>query len=216
MRINDITKIWLRRGMMAAAAAAMTLASLPSGAQGAPTPPAQAPDLAVGVCGTCHGVDGNSIDPMFPRLAGQRDWYIKEQLKEFRAETRGDPYAIAYMWGMANQLSDATIDALAEYFSHQTAGPGKPHPQAVIERGRDIFEHGIPSQGVPACAACHGTDALGNDHFPRLAGQHAEYIMKQLASFQSNMRDVAIMHGVAQTLRKPEMQAVADYLESLP
>ncbi len=216
MYIHQTVRTWLRRGFLAAFAAMFTFASLPSGAQGAPTPPQQAPQLAIAVCGTCHGVDGNSINPMFPRLAGQKAWYIKQQLKEFRAQTRGDPYAVAYMWGMANQLSNATIDALANYFSHQTPGPGTPHSPAVIAQGRAIFEHGIPTQGVPACAACHGPQALGTNLFPRLAGQHAEYILKQLQSFQNNMRKVAIMHGVAQTLHKSQMKEVADYLESLP
>ncbi len=215
MRINSL-KVWMHRGLLAAVAAAFTFGSLPSGAQGAPTPPQQAPELAIGVCGTCHGVDGNSINPMFPRLAGQHAWYIEQQLKEFRDHTRGDPYAVAYMYGMANDLSNATIVELAKYFSHQTPGPGTPHPAAVIDRGRNIYEHGIPSQGVPACAACHGPQALGSSQFPRLAGQHAEYIMKQLQSFQNNMRNVAIMHGVAQTLHRSQMRAVADYLESLP
>ncbi len=216
MRINDSFKVWLHRGLLAATAAALTAVSVPVLAQGAPTPPEQAPELAIGVCGTCHGVDGNSVNPMFPRLAGQKAWYIEQQLKEFRAHTRGDPYAVGYMWGMAGQLSDATIDALAKYFSSQTTGPGKPHSAAVIAKGSEIYHHGIPSQGLPACAACHGPDALGNAQFPRLAGQHAEYILKQLASFQSNMRNVAIMHGVASTLHDGQMKAVADYLESLP
>jgi len=209
-------RILRRHIILAAAMGYFTLASLPSGAQGAPTPPAQAPELAIAVCGTCHGVDGNSINPMFPRLAGQKAWYLEQQLKQFRAESRGDPYAVAYMWGMANQLSDPTINALAKYFSSQTPGPGVPHSAAVIARGRAIFERGIPSQGVPACAACHGPQALGSAQFPRLAGQHAEYILKQLQSFQNNMRKVAIMHGVAQTLHGSQMRAVADYLESLP
>jgi cytochrome c553 len=176
----------------------------------------QAEDTAIGVCGTCHGPDGNSINPMFPRLAGQHAGYLVRQLKSFKEETRGDPYAIAYMWGMASGLSDETIDALGQYYARQTMGPGRTHDPAAIARGRDIFEHGVPSEGVPACAACHGPDALGSDMYPRLAGQHAEYVLKQLASFQSNMRKIAVMHGVAQNLRTPEMQAVADYLESLP
>ena len=215
MKRNKI-KSWLQRGALTVSMGASILLSAPSGAQGAPTPPQQAPELAVAVCGTCHGVDGNSINPMFPRLAGQRAWYIKQQLKEFRGETRGDPYAVAYMWGMANQLSDKTIDALADYFSHQKTGPGVAHSVAVITAGKTIYEQGIPSQGVPACAACHGPNALGSSSFPRLAGQHAEYIMKQLVSFKSNMRNVAIMHGVAQTLHRRQMKVVADYLESLP
>lgn len=173
-------------------------------------------DLAVGVCGVCHGPDGNSLNPMFPRLAGQRAWYLKQQLQEFRAQTRGDPSAIAYMWGMASSLSDPTIDALAQYFASQKTGPARHHDPATISRGQEIFEHGIPTQGVPACAVCHGQDGLGSSSFPRLAGQHAEYILTQLSSFQSNMRNVAVMHGVARGLHESEMRAVAEYLESLP
>lgn len=202
--------------MAAAGAVAFILASFPGRAQEPAVPPQNAADTAIGVCGTCHGPDGNSKNPMFPRLAGQHPGYIVRQLKFFKDESRGDPYAIAYMWGMASGLSDATIDALAQYYAGQKTGPGRSHDPATIARGRDIFEHGVPSQGVPACALCHGADALGSDQYPRLAGQHAEYIMKQLASFQSNMRNIAVMHGVAQNLRTPEMQSVADYLESLP
>ena len=200
----------------AAAALAFVLAAGFARAQEQDSVAQQARNTAIAVCGTCHGPDGNSKDPMFPRLAGQHAGYLVRQLKSFKDQTRGDPYAVAYMWGMASGLSDQMIEALAQYFSRQKTSPGKSHDPATIARGRDIFEHGIPAQGVPACAACHGPDALGSDQYPRLAGQHAQYILKQLASFQSNMRDIAVMHGVAQNLRTPEMRAVADYLESLP
>ncbi len=203
--------------LLAALAAVFGLASLPGHAQMQPAADVQnARDLAIGVCGICHGPDGNSINPMFPRLAGQHAWYLKQQLEAFRDETRGDPYAVAYMWGMASGLSDATIDALAEYFAHQKTGPGTPHSASVLAKGKEIYEHGIPSQGLPACAVCHGPQALGDSMRPRLAGQHAEYILKQLASFKNNMRNVAVMHGVAGTLHDGQMKAVADYLESLP
>ena len=202
--------------MAATGALAMVLAGSSVRAQELSATPQTAEDTAIGVCGTCHGPDGNSTNPMFPRLAGQHAGYIVRQLKFFKDESRADPYAIAYMWGMASGLSDDTVDALAQYYARQKTGPGKSHDPATIARGRDIFQHGIPSQGVPACAACHGPDAMGSDMYPRLAGQHAEYILKQLASFQSNMRNIAVMHGVAQNLRSPEMEAVADYLESLP
>ena len=207
-----------RSSLLAAACSIACMLTVPvAHAQEQPAAVVQhASDLAVGVCGTCHGPDGNSLNPMFPRLAGQHASYLEEQLKAFRSETRGDPNAIAYMWGMASSLSDETIEALAQYFAGQKAGPGQPRDRATVARGRDIFEHGIPAQGIPACAACHGTDALGSSAFPRLAGQHAEYILLQLSSFQSNMRNVAVMHGVAQGLHASEMQAVADYLESLP
>lgn len=212
---HRLTRCGRTRGWLVALAGILAVTAAGARAQDAALG-RQARDLAIGVCGTCHGPDGNSKNPMFPRLAGQKAWYIVQQLKEFRAETRGDPYAIAYMWGMASHLTDPMIAALADYYARQKTGPGTPHPAAVLDRGRAIFEHGIPAQGVPACAACHGPKALGSASFPRLAGQHAEYILKQLASFRSNMRDVAIMHGVAQTLHPQDMQAVADYLESLP
>lgn len=194
-------------------ALALLWASSPGWTQELSVTPQNAEDTAIGVCGTCHGPDGNSINPMFPRLAGQHANYLARQLKSFKEQTRGDPYAIAYMWGMASGLSDETIDALAQYYTRQKTGPGKDHDAATVARGRDIYEHGIPSEGVPACAACHGPDARGNDIFPRLAGQHAEYVLKQLASFQSNMRNVAIMHGVAQNLNLEDMDAVAAFLE---
>jgi cytochrome c553 len=172
--------------------------------------------LAVTVCGTCHGAQGNSTHPKFPRLAGQSANYLTTQLKAFRGQTRGDPDAVGYMWGMAAELDDATIDALASYYSKQKPEPSPRGHAALIARGREVYEHGVASEGVPACGACHGPDAHGVADFPRLASQHAQYLLKQLASFQSNMRNVAVMHGVAQNLRLQEMQAVAAYVEGAP
>jgi cytochrome c553 len=172
--------------------------------------------LAVGVCGTCHGPHGNSVQPKFPRLAGQDPNYLAAQLKSFRGQTRGDPDAIGYMWGMAAQLDDATIEALASYYASQRAEPSSSRDSAQVTAGKEIYEHGVQSEGVPACASCHGPDAHGIADFPRLAGQHAQYVLKQLGSFQSNMRNVAVMHGVALNLRMAEMESVAAYLETQP
>jgi len=172
--------------------------------------------VAITVCGTCHGPTGNSTQPKFPRLAGQKASYLVAQLKAFRAQTRGDPDAISYMWGMASELDDATIEALGAYYAAQKPEPSASGGSPLVTPGKDIFEQGISSEGVPACSSCHGPDAHGLQEFPRLAGQHAQYVLKQLASFQSNMRNVAVMHGVAQNLRVPEMQAVAAYLEAQP
>jgi cytochrome c553 len=181
-----------------------------------PADRARAETIAVTVCGTCHGVDGNSIQPKYPRLAGQNANYLAAQLKAFRSQTRGDSDAIAYMWGMASQLDDTTINALAAYYAAQKSEAGARGDQASIARGREIYQHGIAAEGVPACSSCHGADAHGMQDFPRLASQHAQYLLKQLGSFQSNMRKVAIMHGVAQNLRLPEMESVASFLEAQP
>ncbi|HEX9140474.1 MAG TPA: c-type cytochrome [Steroidobacteraceae bacterium] len=172
--------------------------------------------LAHAVCGTCHGSSGNSTFPKYPRLAGQSANYLAAQLKAFRSQTRGDPDAIGYMWGMASQLDDATIDGLAAHYAAQKPEPSASAASTVVARGREIYEQGVPAQGVPACSSCHGADAHGMLDFPRLAGQHAQYVLKQLASFQSNMRNVAIMHGVAQNLNLGDMNAVAAFLEGQP
>ena len=177
---------------------------------------AYAQKIAITVCGTCHGPRGNSIQPKYPRLAGQNANYLMAQLKAFRAQTRGDPDAVGYMWGMASQLDDDTIQALAAYYSAQRAEPSASGASATITRGREIYAQGVAAQGVPACSSCHGPDGHGMQDFPRLAGQHGQYVLKQLASFQSNMRNVAIMHGVAQNLNLGDMDAVAAFLEGQP
>jgi cytochrome c553 len=177
---------------------------------------AYAENLAITVCGTCHGTRGNNTNPKFPLLAGQNANYLAAQLKAFHSQTRGDPDAIGYMWGMAGELDDGTISALAAYYAAQKPDVSVAASPATITRGREIYEHGVPAQGVPACSTCHGPDAHGMADFPRLAGQHSQYVLKQLSSFQSNMRNVAIMHGVAQNLQLQEMQSVAAYLQAQP
>ncbi|MGB8326863.1 MAG: c-type cytochrome [Steroidobacteraceae bacterium] len=177
---------------------------------------ARAERLAIGVCGTCHGPRGNSEQPKYPRLAGQSAKYLAAQLHAFKAQTRGDPDAIGYMWGMAANLDDPVIDALADYYAAQSPRAGRASAAATTARGKEIFTQGVESAGVPACATCHGPDAHGLADFPRLAGQHSQYILKQLKSFHSNLRDVAVMHGVAQGLKVAEMQAVATYLQAQP
>ncbi len=171
--------------------------------------------VAVSTCATCHGPQGRSSTPKFPVLAGQHASYLVAQMKAFKAQTRGDPDALGYMWGMAAPLDDGLIEALAAYYSAQKAGPGRGSEAATVARGAEIFTNGITAEGIPPCISCHGANAAGTDDFPRLAGQHAQYLLKQLHSFQTNLRNVAVMHGVAQELKTPEMTAVAAYLQSL-
>jgi len=156
--------------------------------------------LATETCANCHGGGGRSPAPTFPRLAGQ---------------TRGDPDAIAYMWGMASQLSDSAIAALADYFTQQRPAAGSKGDAATIAKGREIYEKGIPSQQIPACETCHGKGAVGAGPFPRLAGQHAPYLFKQMLVIQSVLRTAPVMHGIVKDLTPAQMQAVAAYLESL-
>lgn len=171
--------------------------------------------IAVGTCANCHGWRGHSIQPKFPVLAGQHAGYLDAQLHAFKSKTRGDPDALSYMWGMADPLDERTMAALANYYSRQAPRAGDRGDPQVMARGRQIYQHGDAAEGIPPCATCHGPTAGGTDMFPRLAGQHVQYLMKQLASFQSNLRDVAIMHGVAQGLKVEDMRAVSLYLQSL-
>jgi cytochrome c553 len=171
--------------------------------------------VAVGTCATCHGPQGRSISPKFPRLAGQNAGYITAQMKNFKARTRADADAIGYMWGMAAPLDDDLIAALAAYYSAQRPAAGEALPSDEIARGKQIFAEGLSAAGVPACIACHGANAVGTAQFPRLAGQSAQYLLKQLRAFQNNMRDVAVMHGVTASLKPDQMIDVAAYLQSL-
>jgi len=199
-----------------AADAAPAVADAPAEVAIDPAARAQASRLAIGVCGTCHGPRGISQQPKFPRLAGQNANYLAAQLHAFHAQTRGDPDAMSYMWGMAGTLDDSTIYALAAYYAAQPTRAGDSGDPAVVARGAAIFKDGIPSESVPPCATCHGADGHGVGDFPRLAGQHAQYILKQLGSFQNGLRNVAIMHGVAQGLNVSEMRAVAAFLQAQP
>lgn len=176
---------------------------------------AAAERVAVGTCATCHGPRGHSISPKFPVLAGQHANYLAAQLQAFKAQTRGDPDALGYMWGMAAPLDDELIASLADYYSRQTPVAGPVESAAMIDRGKEIYQSGDATAGVPPCAACHGPAAAGTDNYPRLAGQHVQYLMKQLRSFQNGMRNVAVMHGVARGLQVNDMQAVASYLQTL-
>ncbi len=171
--------------------------------------------VAVGTCANCHGFQGRSIAPKFPVLAGQKAQYLLAQLHAFKAQTRGDPDALGYMWGMSAPLEEPLMTALADYYSQQRPAAGERGDARLIARGQAIYQHGDAAQGIPPCAVCHGPMAAGTDMYPRLAGQHVQYLMKQLRSFQNNLRDVAIMHGVAQGLKERDMRAVSDYLQSL-
>ena len=169
----------------------------------------------VETCGTCHGVDGRSISPTFPNLAAQQAPYIELQLKAFKDQSRADPDAQAYMWGMASQLNDAMIGSLAAYFAARPAAPGRGGNSALIAQGKRLFEEGVPARQIPPCASCHGAHAEGMATFPRLAGQHAPYLFKQLLVIQSVLRTAPVMHGVIKDLTKDQMQAVVAYLESI-
>jgi len=179
--------------------------------------PAQAASLQalIQTCGVCHGANGRSISPTFPNLAAQTAPYIELQLHAFKDQTRADPDAQAYMWGMASQLSDTSISELAAYFAAQPAAEGRAGNATLVAQGKQIFLAGVPQRQIPACSSCHGAEAHGNGPFPRLAGQHAPYLYKQLLVIQSVLRTAPVMHGVIKDLNRDQMQSVVAYLESI-
>ena len=174
--------------------------------------------MAQQVCSNCHGLDGNSTSPNFPRLAGQSEAYLVEQLKAFRGHGRLDPAGFEYMWGLSRHLTDAQVEGLAAYFSSQVATPNAAHadPQ-LAARGKALFENGKPDKNLPACNVCHGDKAQGNANFPRLAGQHADYLEKQLEVFQRTDQrpEGAVMKSIAHLLDTADVHAVAAYLQGI-
>lgn len=175
----------------------------------------RAQKLAVEVCSSCHGPGGVSISPTFPDLAGQNKDYLVAQLTAFREHRRGEQAAHDFMYGMARSLDDSTIHALAEFFSAEKPAPGHPGSPAIIAKGQAIYDKGDPSRGIVACSTCHGPEGKGSGPIPRLAGQHSDYVLKQLLVIQNALRSVPAMHGIVQSLKSDEMEAVAAYVQSL-
>jgi cytochrome c553 len=167
------------------------------------------------MCAACHGADGNSPLPNFPKLAGQHSDYIVKQLKEFKSGERKD----ATMNGMAAALSDQDMADIAAFYAAQ-AGTIGAAAEDKVELGQTIYRAGNAASGVAACAACHGPTGVGNPmaNFPSLNGQHADYTVLQLKNFRTGARanDAgAMMRGVAKSMSDAEIDAVAQYIQGL-
>lgn len=176
-----------------------------------------AEEKAVNLCSTCHGPHGVSVSPEFPILAAQNRVYLENQIDAFRKKTRSEKDAHDFMWGIAGALPEPIIAGIARYYAGQPAAPGRVEDPGAVARGKELFDKGIPERGIPACAACHGEGAeggAGGATFPRLAGQHAKYVMKQLNYIQSLVRVAPVMHGIVKDLTPSEIQAVALYVQS--
>ncbi len=175
--------------------------------------------LAMQVCSNCHGQTGNSVSPNFPNLAAQQEAYLVAQLQQFKSHSREDPAGFEYMWGLSHNLSDKQIQELAAHFASQKLERGRDEGRPErIAAGKAIFASGVPEKSVPACGSCHGPDGMGNAAFPRIAGQHADYLAKQLKVFQrTNQRpEGAVMKTVAHDLTEQNIQNVSAYLQAMP
>ena len=171
--------------------------------------------IAVQVCSACHGVTGESTSPMFPKLAGQRKDYLATQLADFKGHDRRDSRGAEYMWGFTH-LTVKQVDELADYFAAQSPMKGR-KSGTVLARGQEIFDKGVPEKGVVQCSACHGPGGEGNEGFPRLAGQHSNYLLEQIKVFQLTDKRPrgAAMKQITHELSESDAMAVAQYIESI-
>ena len=169
------------------------------------------------VCGACHGLDGNSSDAQYPKLAGQSEQYIVRQLTDFKAGKRQNPI----MLGMATPLSEQDMHDIGAYFASKTPLPGVAD-QALVAHGEQLFREGDTKRDIPACMACHSINGRGNPGamYPELTSQHAQYIQATLKSWHDGTTwgddpHSQIMPSIAQKLDADDIAALASYIEGL-
>lgn len=185
------------------------LLCLPPAAQ-AQADEARARKIVGGVCFLCHGTQGESGSEVFPRLAGQHWEYTAKQLRQFKSGERKS----TAMAEMAARLAEDEMVALGRFFEKQALPTVPAKDGALAALGQYIYQQGNRFSGVPACAGCHGTDALGTAALPRLAGQFAPYLENQLKQFHLRQRtnDNAVMFSITEKMTALEMAGVAEYL----
>jgi cbb3-type cytochrome c oxidase subunit III len=211
--------------LIAATAAAAPLFAFAADAAPAPAASAEAapkvakPDLAkgeamfTGACAACHGADGNSAAPAYPKLAQQHPEYLVKQLQEFKSDKR----VSAIMKGFASMLSDEDMKNVAYFLASKKAKPGASADKELVQLGERIYRGGIADRQVAACAGCHSPNGAGiPSQFPRLSGQYADYAVAQLTAFRDGARKNSLqMTQVTAKLNDREIKAVADYIAGL-
>lgn len=201
----------MKKLMLVTLAGLALAASLPVGAAGDKT----AGKAKSAVCAGCHAADGNSVNPEWPKLAGQHESYIYKQLVEFKSGARQD----ALMAGQVAALSDQDMQDLAAYFAGQVGSEGQAD-EATLAEGEALYRGGNNAAGIAACMGCHAPNGKGNPmaKFPALGGQHATYTINQLKNFRSGARanDAGkMMRNVAVRMTDAEIEAVANYIAGL-
>ena len=201
--------------MVALLAATAAFANPPAGAPLSKGDPKAAEAIANQTCAGCHGVDGNSAAAANPKLAGFNAEYLYKQLVDFKSGERKS----AVMAGMVAGLTPEDMQNLAAYYSSQQPKPGTAKDKELALQGQKIYRGGIMGAGVPACASCHGAAGKGIPvQFPRLAGQHSDYIYNELNKFRLGTRandGAKMMRTIAAKMTDADMQAVAAYIQGL-
>jgi cytochrome c553 len=170
------------------------------------------------ICAACHGADGNSVVPNWPKLAGQHSAYLERQLGLIKSGSRPVPE----MAGIVISLSDQDIADVAAYFSTQTTSAGLAD-ETLRANGERLYRSGNAETDVPACMSCHGPAGEGNplSGYPSIAGQHSVYSEKMLKGFRTGTMwgdddtNSKIMTTVTSRLTDPEIKAVASYIQGL-
>ena len=180
-------------------------------------------------CAACHGVDGNSSDPQYPKIAGQHERFLARQLALFKSGERANPI----MLGFAAPLTPQDMRDIGAHFAAQKALGGIADDTVIAEGpnqgkkfyqvGERLWRGGDAARGIPACMACHGPDGRGNPGpaYPALAGQHAGYTAQQLTAFRAGQvlgtgeNANAVMAAVAKSLTDEEIQALSSYAQGL-
>lgn len=188
------------------------------------------PDLEKGkqiaetICSACHAVDGNSSISIYPRLAGQHAAYMDAQIMAIRDGHRA--------WGLTSTMipfvigmSDDDVRSVAAYYNQQLPLAGEADPNANLEAGRKIYRGGIAAQKIPACMSCHGPNGAGIPAgstakdgitaYPRLTGQHKDYVAEQMRAFRDGSRTHPLMDPIATRLSDQQIDEVANYIQGL-
>lgn len=165
-------------------------------------------------CVGCHGVNGNSVNPAWPKLAAQSSGYIAKQLNDFKTGKRTEPM----MLGMVAGLNKQDMANLGAFFSEQSMTQLGTSDKKLAQQGELIYRGGITKRGVGACMGCHGPTGKGiPPNYPAVSGQHAAYTEKQLLAFKTGTRsnDNKVMQGIAFKMSEAEIKAVAAYMQGL-
>jgi cytochrome c553 len=217
MATTTPTRFGLWLSLLIGGSLAAVSAAAQEGAAAAAEGSAEAGRTKSVTCAASHGVDGNSVTPDWPMLAGQHASYIVRQLRAFKSGERTD----VTMKPFADLLSEQDMLDVAAYFAAQNPTPKGADP-ALVGLGQQIYRGGVPARGVAACIACHGPEGNGNPlaAYPRVGGQHAAYVTKQLNAYASGDRrsDVDLnqmMRNVAGELFEDEIRALASYVQGL-
>ena len=197
--------------------ASMTLVALSAQAESLVDGSAEAGKAKAITCTACHGPAGNSVNPLWPNIAGQGAPYLLAQLQAFKAGTRSEPL----MTSQAMLLSDQDMADLAAYFaSFPSAAQAVANP-ALVAKAEALYRGGDVSDQISACIACHGPTGRGNPaaNYPAIAGQHSAYAAKQLRDYASGARKsdgkTRMMRDVAAKLSEDDIVALASYVQGL-